>query len=299
MKQYHQALKHILTNGKNKTDRTGVGTRSVFGYQMRFNLQEGFPATTTKKLAWRAVVSELLWFLEGSSDERRLAEILHGTRDPSKKTIWTANAEADYWKPKARFEGDLGRVYGVQWRDWISHTPEGDPDIDDEYGKTYFDPIYKHIDQIEKLIEGLKQDPDGRRHILSAWNVGELDQMALPPCHVMAQFDVTDGHLSCQLYQRSCDMFLGVPFNIASYSLLVHIIARECGFKVGDFVWTGGDCHIYNNHFDAVKEQLAREPKALPILVFTEGKKIADYNIDDFVLQNYNPDPAIKAEMAV
>jgi thymidylate synthase len=299
MKQYHQALKHILTNGKNKTDRTGVGTRSVFGYQMRFNLQEGFPATTTKKLAWRAVVSELLWFLEGSSDERRLAEILHGTRDPSKKTIWTANAEADYWKPKARFEGDLGRVYGVQWRDWISHTPEGDPDIDDEYGKTYFDPIYKHIDQIEKLIEGLKQDPDGRRHILSAWNVGELDQMALPPCHVMAQFDVTDGHLSCQLYQRSCDMFLGVPFNIASYSLLVHIIARECGFKVGDFVWTGGDCHIYNNHFDAVKEQLTREPKALPILVFTKGKKIADYNIDDFVLQNYNPDPAIKAEMAV
>jgi thymidylate synthase len=266
---------------------------------MRFNLQDGFPATTTKKLAWRAVVSELLWFLEGSSDERRLAEILHGTRDPSKKTIWTANAEADYWKPKARFEGDLGRVYGVQWRDWISHTPEGDPDIDDEYGKTYFDPIYKHIDQIEKLIEGLKQDPDGRRHILSAWNVGELDQMALPPCHVMAQFDVTDGHLSCQLYQRSCDMFLGVPFNIASYSLLVHIIARECGFKVGDFVWTGGDCHIYNNHFDAVKEQLTREPKALPILVFTEGKKIADYNIDDFVLQNYNPDPAIKAEMAV
>jgi len=266
---------------------------------MRFNLQEGFPATTTKKLAWRAVVSELLWFLEGSSDERRLAEILHGTRDITKSTIWTANAEADYWKSKAKFPGDLGRVYGVQWRDWISHTPEGAPDIDDEYGKTYFDPIYKHIDQIEKLIEGLKQDPNGRRHILSAWNPAELDQMALPPCHVMAQFDVTDGYLSCQMYQRSCDMFLGVPFNIASYSLLVHIIARECGLKVGDFVWTGGDCHIYNNHFDAVEEQLSREPKALPTLVFTTGKKIADYKVDDFILDNYNPDPAIKAEMAV
>jgi len=275
MKQYHQALKHILTNGKNKTDRTGVGTRSVFGYQMRFNLQDGFPATTTKKLAWRAVVSELLWFLEGSSDERRLAEILHGTRDPSKKTIWTANAEADYWKSKAKFPGDLGRVYGVQWRD------------------------FGGIDQITKLISDLKTTPDSRRHILTAWNPPELDQMALPPCHVMAQFDVTDGYLSCQMYQRSCDMFLGVPFNIASYSLLVHIIARECGLKVGDFVWTGGDCHIYNNHFDAVEEQLSREPKPLPTLVFTEGKKIADYNIDDFVLDNYNPDPAIKAEMAV
>jgi len=275
MKQYHQALKHILTNGKNKTDRTGVGTRSVFGYQMRFNLQEGFPATTTKKLAWRAVVSELLWFLEGSSDERRLAEILHGTRDLSKNTIWTANAQAPYWQDRAQFPGDLGRVYGVQWRD------------------------FGGVDQITKLIADLKTNPDSRRHIISAWNPPELDQMALPPCHVMAQFDVTDGYLSCQLYQRSCDMFLGVPFNIASYSLLTHILARECGFKVGDFVWTGGDCHIYNNHFDAVEEQLSREPKTLPTLMFTEGKKIADYTVDDFILDNYNPDPAIKAEMAV
>lgn len=275
MKQYHQALKHILTNGKSKTDRTGVGTRSVFGYQMRFNLQEGFPATTTKKLAWRAVVSELLWFLEGSSDERRLAEILHNSRDSAKKTIWTANAEADYWQDKAKFPGDLGRVYGVQWRD------------------------FGGVDQITKLVNDLKTNPDSRRHIITAWNPPELDQMALPPCHVIAQFDVTDGQLSCQLYQRSCDMFLGVPFNIASYSLLVHIIARECGLEVGDFVWTGGDCHIYNNHFDAVEEQLSREPKPLPMLVFTEGKKIADYDIDDFVLDNYNPDPAIKAEMAV
>jgi thymidylate synthase len=280
MKQYHQALKHILENGKSKTDRTGVGTRSVFGYQMRFNLQEGFPAVTTKKLAWRAVVSELLWFLEGSGDERRLAEILHGTRDSSKKTIWTANAEADYWKSKARFEGDLGRVYGVQWRNWSNF-------------------LAYNFDQIQILIDGLKNDPSSRRHIVSAWNPGELDQMALPPCHVLSQFDVTDGYLSCQLYQRSCDMFLGVPFNIASYSLLTHIIARECNLKVGDFIWTGGDCHIYNNHIDAVNEQLSRTPKELPTLFITEGKKIADYVVDDFLLDNYNPDPAIKADMAV
>ncbi len=275
MKQYHNALEHILKNGKNKSDRTGVGTRSVFGYQMRFNLQEGFPAVTTKKLAWRAVVSELLWFLEGSGDERRLAEILHGTRDLSKTTIWTANAKADYWLPKAQYEGDLGRVYGVQWRDFFG------------------------VDQIYQLIEGIKNDPSGRRHILSAWNPAELTDMALPPCHVLSQFDVTDGHLSCQMYQRSCDMFLGVPFNIASYSLLTHILARECNLKVGDFVWTGGDCHIYNNHIDAVNEQLKRTPKELPTLFITVGKKIADYVVDDFVLDNYNPDPAIKADMAV
>lgn len=281
MKQYLQALQHVLENGQDKTDRTGVGTRSVFGYQMRFNLQEGFPATTTKKLAWRAVVSELLWFLEGSGDERRLAEILHGTKDLSKKTIWTANAEADYWKPNAKFEGDLGRVYGVQWRKWQRPFLNSD------------------VDQLENLINGIKTNPDGRRHIMTAWNPGELDQMALPPCHVLSQFDVTNGKLSCQLYQRSCDMFLGVPFNIASYSLLTHIIARECNLEVGDFIWTGGDVHIYNNHFDAVKEQLTRTTKELPTLVFPEGKKIADYVVDDFILQNYNPDSAISAPMAV
>ncbi len=281
MKQYHNALEHILKNGKNKNDRTGVGTRSVFGYQMRFNLQEGFPAVTTKKLAWRAVVSELLWFLEGSGDERRLAEILHGTRDLEKKTIWTANAEADYWKHKAKYEGDLGRVYGVQWRKWQRPF------------------LNSNVDQLENLIEGIKKDPDGRRHIMTAWNPGELDQMALPPCHILSQFDVTDGKLSCQMYQRSCDMFLGVPFNIASYSLLTHIIARECNLQVGDFIWTGGDCHIYNNHIDAVNEQLLRTPKHLPTLFMTVGKKIADYVVDDFVLDNYNPDPAIKADMAV
>jgi len=280
MKQYHQALEHILQNGKHKTDRTGVGTISVFGYQMRFDLRQGFPAVTTKKLAWRAVVSELLWFLEGSGDERRLAEILHGTRDPEKKTIWTANAEAEYWKPNAAFEGDLGRVYGVQWRQWGPR-------------------LGNYIDQIERLIEGIKRDPSGRRHILTAWNPGELDQMALPPCHVLSQFDVTDGYLSCQMYQRSCDMFLGVPFNIASYSLLTHIIARECGLKVGEFIWTGGDCHIYKNHVDAVKEQLSREERTLPTLFVTVDKKLGEYTVEDFILENYNPHPTIKAEMAV
>jgi thymidylate synthase len=247
----------------------------VFGYQMRFDLRTGFPAITTKKLAWKAVVSELLWFLEGSGDERRLAEILHGTRDISKTTIWTANAKADYWLPKAHYEGDLGRVYGVQWRDFMG------------------------VDQVQQLIDGIKNDPSGRRHILSAWNPAELSEMALPPCHVMSQFDVTDGYLSCQMYQRSCDMFLGVPFNIASYSLLTHIIARECGLKVGDFVWTGGDCHIYSNHVDAVNEQLAREERALPTLMFTVNKKWNEYVLEDFVLDGYDPHPAIKAEMAV
>jgi thymidylate synthase len=275
MKQYHKALEEILLNGKDKTDRTGVGTRSIFGMQMRFDLRLGFPAITTKKLAWKAVVSELLWFLEGSGDERRLAEILHGTRDASKNTIWTANANADYWKPKAKYHGDLGRIYGKQWRD------------------------FNGIDQLQNLIDGIKNDPGSRRHILTAWNPAELDQMALPPCHVMSQFDVTDGRLSCQLYQRSCDMFLGVPFNIASYSLLTHIIARECDLKVGDFVWSGGDCHIYNNHFDAVREQLSREEKSLPTLFMTVGKKWNEYVLDDFKLDGYDPWGPIKAEMAV
>jgi thymidylate synthase len=302
MNQFHQALRHILENGKQKTDRTGVGTTSVFGYQMRFDLRLGFPAVTTKKLAWKAVVSELLWFLEGSGDERRLAEILYGTRTTEKKTIWTANADADYWKPKAKYEGDLGRVYGVQWRHWRTLAERAEGSFKDDMGNTFRHTSLnqvKEIDQIANLISGIKKDPSGRRHILSAWNPGELDQMALPPCHVMAQFDVTDGYLSCQLYQRSCDMFLGVPFNIASYSLLTHIIARECGLKVGEFIWTGGDCHIYSNHIAAVQEQLSRTPKELPTLFISVDKKIADYNIDDFVLENYKYDAAIPAPMAV
>lgn len=292
MKQYKEALEHILNYGKDKTDRTGVGTRSVFGYQMRFNLQDGFPATTTKKLAWRAVVSELLWFLEGSGDERRLAEILHGSKDETKKTIWTANAEAPYWKQNARFPGDLGRVYGVQWRQWAAPRLMWNPEVNGTVTQI------ESIDQISNLIIGLKFDPSSRRHIVSAWNPGELERMALPPCHVLSQFDVTDGKLSCQLYQRSCDMFLGVPFNIASYSLLTHIIARECNLEVGDFVWTGGDCHIYNNHIEQVKEQLSRDERSLPILKF-ETKPIREYKVSDFVLEGYDPHPSIKADMAV
>ena len=298
MKQYRQALEHIIASGKDKTDRTGVGTRSVFGMQMRFDLRTGFPATTTKRLAWKAVVSELLWFIEGSGDERRLAEILHGTRDSEKKTIWSANADADYWKSRAQFNGDLGRVYGVQWRHWYKDTVEKDMGPAHK-GGTRLAVDRTEVDQLQNLIDGLKKDPHGRRHILSAWNPAELDQMALPPCHVLSQFDVTDGYLSCQLYQRSCDMFLGVPFNIASYSLLTHIIAQECNLKVGDFVWTGGDCHIYNNHFAAVAEQLSRVEKELPTLSMTTGKKWNEYILEDFILNNYNPDPAIKAEMAV
>jgi len=302
MKEYSQALQYILDNGKDKTDRTGVGTRSVFGMQMRFDLQKGFPATTTKKLAWKSVVSELLWFLEGSGDERRLAEILHGTRNESKNTIWTANAQADYWKPKATYKGDLGRVYGVQWRHWKAYKQVIEKTVTNEFGHTFSTDAsvsINEVDQVQQLIEGIKRDPSSRRHILSAWNPGELDLMALPPCHVLSQFDVTDGKLSCQMYQRSCDMFLGVPFNIASYSLLTHIIARECGLKVGDFIWTGGDCHIYNNHFDAVREQLSREERILPTLVFTAGKRWNEYVVDDFVLDGYDPHPPIKAEMAV
>lgn len=304
MKEYNQALKYILDNGRDKSDRTGVGTRSVFGYQMRFDLSKRFPATTTKKLAWRAVVSELLWFLEGSGDERRLAEILHGSREARtdkgllKPTIWTANAQADYWKSHAKFDGDLGRVYGVQWRHWQSFRTL------QQFGPSFYTgervaADRTEVDQIANLIEGIKQDPNSRRHILSAWNPSELNQMALPPCHILSQFDVTDGRLSCQMYQRSCDMFLGVPFNIASYSLLTHIIARECGLAVGDFIWTGGDCHVYNNHVVAVREQLSRDERELPILVMAEGKSWNEYNLDDFVLAGYDPHPPIRAEMAV
>jgi len=304
MKEYHKALEHILKNGQDKTDRTGVGTRSIFGMQMRFNLQLGFPAVTTKKLAWKAVVSELLWFLEGSGDERRLAEILYGDRDARtdhgvlKSTIWTDNSQADYWKSKAEYKGDLGRVYGVQWRHWKKYVERKNMGDAHQGGVRIATDLHE-VDQVQQLIDSIKKDPSGRRHIISAWNPAELDQMALPPCHVMSQFDVTDGKLSCQMYQRSCDMFLGVPFNIASYSLLTHIIARECNLKVGDFIWTGGDCHIYNNHFDAVREQLTREERSLPTLAMTVGKRWNEYVLEDFVLDGYDPHPAIKAEMAV
>ena len=301
MKEYKQALEYILANGRDKSDRTGVGTRSVFGYQMRFDLSNGFPATTTKKLAWRAVVSELLWFLEGSGDERRLAEILYGTRDSSKNTIWTANAQADYWQAKAKFQGDLGRVYGVQWRHWQKYKTV------QEFGPSFYtgDRVAAdrtEVDQVTALIEGIKRDPTSRRHIISAWNPGELDQMALPPCHILSQFDVTDGKLSCQMYQRSCDFGLGIPFNIASYSLLTHMLAQICNLKVGDFVWTGGDCHIYQNHIEQIKEQLTRTPFPAPKLIMPEFKNLEELlntTPNDYMLEGYNHHPPIKMPMAV
>lgn len=493
MDQYLKALKFILKNGIQSEDRTGEGTLSYFGYQMRFNLQEGFPATTTKKLAWKAVISELLWFLEGSGDERRLAEILYGTRDANLKTIWTANAQAPYWKEKAKYIGDLGNVYGVNWRTWIGtkftnikkleaekyqtpfdkkieihieqddnhlvgqlkETPTGkymiiqeikednqyyfdcqflktgykvlkipkdkldllidfyNPSILDiaawgniekyqqnslfeilkkewldmiqkcydeknenysfygkkgihvsqnwlvfenffndfkkinnwqlkmEYPQDYsldldymstnrfdtytskwtsdqekiinqkeqfyhdtinhqnFRVIKTFNDQIKNLIARLKHDPYSRRHILTAWNVAELDQMALPPCHTFSQFYVRDGKLSCQLYQRSADFFLGVPFNIASYALLTHILANICNLEVGELVHTFGDAHIYLNHIDAVKEQLKRKPYSLPKLKIKKKLDINNLSMDDFELENYQFHPTIKAKMAV
>lgn len=295
MKQYNDALKFILENGVKSEDRTGEGTLSYFGLQMRFDLQKGFPAVTTKKLAWKSMVSELLWFIEGSGDERRLAEILHGTRDAEKTTIWTGNANAPYWKPKAKFEGDLGRVYGVQWRRWRKNPRKGLKGIWDILtGKE------EYIDQLQNLIDDLKNNPYSRRHILTAWNVAELDDMALPPCHTFSQFYVRDGKLSCQLYQRSADFFLGVPFNIASYALFMHIIAQICGLEVGELVHTFGDAHIYLNHLDAVKEQLEREPYDLPTLkINKEVTNINGFQMSDFELENYKHHAAIKAPMAV
>ena len=300
MKQYLELLQDILTNGEIKDDRTGIGTISVFGRNLRFDLRRGFPAVTTKKLAWKACVGELLWFIEGSQDERRLAELTHGTRD-GVVTIWTPNALAPYWKPKAKFDGDLGRIYGVQWRHWKSHIPEGEPDIDDEYGKTWFDPIHKEIDQLSILIEGIKQDPNGRRHILTTWNPGELDSMALPPCHVLCQFYVNKNkELSCHMYQRSVDVFLGLPFNIASYALLTHLIAQVCGLGVAELVISTGDTHIYTNHVEQVKEQLSRTPLPLATLKLNPDiKNIDDFSPKDIELVDYKCYTAIKATMAV
>jgi thymidylate synthase len=292
MKNYHALLADILENGEKRDDRTGTGTISVFGRQLRFDLSKTFPAVTTKKLAWKACVGELLWFLEGSSDERRLAEITHGTRDPSKTTIWTGNAQADYWKPKAKFEGDLGRVYGVQWRSWDTNDLRWTDSSD-------YEPIV--IDQVKTLIDGIKNDPMGRRHIISAWNVSELDKMALPPCHVMSQFYVgTDGTLSCHMYQRSADVFLGVPFNIASYALLTCMIAQATGLKPKELVISFGDCHIYKDHVEQVKEQLSREPYPEPNLWLNpEVTDIDKFTMADINLNNYQSHVAIKAPMAV
>ena len=276
MKQYLEALKHCYKLGVDVESRAGK-VRKAFGYQIRFDLQKGFPAMTTKNLAWKSVVSELLWFLEGSNDERRLAEILYqDSREnlKDKKTIWTQNANSDYWRESSKFEGDVGRIYGVQWRD------------------------FNGVDQIKDLIDGIKNDPNGRRHILSAWNPADLLLMSLPPCHAFSQFYVSNNKLSCQLYQRSCDMFLGVPFNIASYSLLIHMIAVECQLDVGEFIHTFGDYHIYHEHFDAIETQLARQTKLMPNLIF-DKKNIFEYSLSDFVLKDYNPHPAIKANMNI
>jgi thymidylate synthase len=299
MKQYHDLLEDILNNGEVKDDRTGVGTISVFGRQLRFDLSEGFPAVTTKKLAWKSVVSELLWFIEGTGDERRLAEILHGSRDIERGTIWTGNAQAAYWKPKAGYDGDLGRVYGVQWRHWNQYVEQKDFGPA-HHGGRRIAVDNREIDQLANLIEGIKKDPNGRRHILTAWNVAELDQMALPPCHVLAQFYVSKGKLSCHMYQRSVDVFLGLPFNIASYALLTHLIAQVCDLKVGELIISTGDTHIYSNHVEQVKEQLSREEYPLPALFLNpEIKDIDKFSMDDILLFDYQSHGTIKADMAV
>ena len=264
MKQYLALMQKILAEGTPKSDRTGTGTLSIFGHQMRFNLQDGFPLVTTKKCHLRSIIHELLWFLKGDTNIRYLQD--------NKVTIW------DEWADE---NGDLGPVYGKQWRAW--GAADG-----------------RQIDQITQLIEQIKNDPDSRRMIVSAWNVGELDQMALAPCHAFFQFYVAQGKLSCQLYQRSCDVFLGLPFNIASYSLLIHMIAQQCNLEVGDFVWTGGDTHLYSNHMDQTKLQLSREPTSLPkLLIKRKPPTIFDYEFEDFEIVYYDPYPAIKAPVAV
>jgi len=264
MRQYEDFMRHVFDHGVVKADRTGTGTRSWFGYQMRFDLGEGFPLVTTKKLHLRSIIHELLWFLQGSSNVKYLRD--------NKVTIW------DEW---AREDGELGPVYGVQWRSWP--TPDGGS-----------------IDQISQVMREIKSNPDSRRLLVSAWNVSDIPKMALPPCHLLFQFYVAEGKLSCQLYQRSCDIFLGVPFNIASYSLLTHMVAQQCGLGVGDFVWTGGDCHIYSNHFDQVREQLAREPRPYPRLrIRRRPASLFDYTFDDFEIVDYDPHPHIKAPVAV
>ena len=264
MQGYHDLLKHVLQHGHNKEDRTGTGTKSVFGYQMRFNLADGFPLLTTKKVHLKSIIHELLWFLQGSTNIAYLKE--NGVR------IW------DEWADE---NGNLGPVYGYQWRNWPK--PDG-----------------SHIDQISQVVQAIKTNPDSRRLIVSAWNVADVDQMKLPPCHAFFQFYVADGKLSCQLYQRSADIFLGVPFNIASYALLTMMVAQVCGLKLGDFVHTLGDAHIYSNHMEQVQEQLSRELRALPTMRINPAvKDIFSFKFDDFTLENYDPHPAIKGLVAV
>ncbi len=280
MQQYLDLLTHVMENGTDRGDRTGTGTRSVFGYQMRYNLAEGFPVLTTKKLHLRSIIHELLWFLKGDSNIKYLKE--NGV------SIW------DEWADE---NGDLGPVYGVQWRSWPNPKVEYDYDWE-ENSTSYI--VNEPIDQITKLIDGLKNNPNSRRHIVSAWNPALVDDMALPPCHTMFQFYVADNKLSCQLYQRSADIFLGVPFNIASYALFTQMVAQVCGFELGDFVHTLGDAHIYHNHFEQAKLQLTRTPKALPKMVINpEVDDIFGFKFEDFTLVGYEADPSIKAPIAV
>ncbi|WP_101515774.1 thymidylate synthase [Corynebacterium ulcerans] len=260
---YEDLLRTILSEGSHKDDRTGTGTTSLFAQQMRFDLSDSFPLITTKKVYWKGVVGELLWFLQGSSNIK-----------------WLQDNNIHIWDEWASEEGELGPVYGVQWRSWP--TPHG-----------------THVDQISGALDMLKRNPDSRRNIVSAWNVAELENMALPPCHLLFQLYVADGKLSCQLYQRSADMFLGVPFNIASYSALTHMFAQQAGLEVGEFIWTGGDCHIYDNHREQVETQLAREPRPYPQLELAKAKDLFSYDFADFQVIGYNPHPAIRAEVAV
>ncbi len=264
MRQYLDFMRHVQEHGAVKTDRTGTGTRSVFGYQMRFNLQDGFPMVTTKKLHMKSIIHELIWFLAGSTNIKYLKD--NGV------SIW------DEW---ADPQGNLGPIYGYQWRSWPA--PNG-----------------QHIDQIAQVLEQIKTNPDSRRLIVSAWNVADIPQMKLPPCHAFFQFYVADGKLSCQLYQRSADIFLGVPFNIASYALLTHMMAEQAGLEVGDFIWTGGDCHLYSNHMEQVQEQLSRAPHPLPTLrIKRKADSIFDYKFEDFEIVGYESHPHIKAPVAV
>ena len=260
---YEDLLRDVLEHGTEKGDRTGTGTRSVFGRQIRYDLSESFPLLTTKKVYFKGVAGELLWFLRGDSNVRWLQD--NGVR------IWNEWADED---------GELGPVYGVQWRSWP--TPDGG-----------------HIDQIEEVLRTLKENPDSRRNLVSAWNVAELDKMALMPCHLLFQLYVADGRLSMQVYQRSADMFLGVPFNIASYALLTHMFAQQAGLEVGELIWTGGDCHIYNNHVEQVREQLSRSPRQYPQLRLRKAASLFDYTFDDIEVEGYDPHPTIKAEVSV
>jgi thymidylate synthase len=264
MQQYLDFMRHVRDHGHRKADRTGTGTLSVFGYQMRFDLRAGFPLLTTKKVHTKSIIHELLWFLRGETNVRPLQQ--------AGVTIWDEWADAD---------GELGPIYGYQWRNWP--TPNGG-----------------HVDQIANVLAEIRRNPDSRRLIVSAWNVGQIPQMKLPPCHAFFQFYVADGRLSCQLYQRSCDIFLGVPFNIASYALLTHMVAQQCDLGVGDFVWTGGDCHLYLNHLEQVELQLSRAPRPLPRLnIRRKPASIADYAFEDFEILDYDPHPAIRAPVAV